>query len=91
MAGGQVFITGRIKDIVIRGGQHIYPHEVEDAVGDVSGIRSGGMAMFGVADPGSGTERIVVLAETDAVEEAAREACAPGLRGHGRRCRLPPG
>ena len=29
LAGGRVFITGRVKDIVIRAGQHIYPHEVE--------------------------------------------------------------
>ena len=74
LAGGQVFITGRVKDIVIRAGQHIYPHEVEDAVGDIAGIRRGAVAMFGVADPGSGTERIVVLAETDVVEAGAREA-----------------
>jgi 1-acyl-sn-glycerol-3-phosphate acyltransferase len=73
IADGNVFITGRIKDIVIRGGQHIYPHEVEDAVGSVPGIRSGGTAMFGVADPASGTERIVVLAETNAVDEHARD------------------
>jgi len=26
MANGDVFITGRIKDIIIRAGQHIYPH-----------------------------------------------------------------
>ena len=74
LADGRVFITGRVKDIVIRAGQHIYPHEVEDAVGDIAGIRRGAVAMFGVADPGSGTERIVVLAETDVVEAAAREA-----------------
>jgi 1-acyl-sn-glycerol-3-phosphate acyltransferase len=73
IAGGDIFITGRIKDIVIRGGQHIYPHEVEDAIGKVSAIRNGGTAMFGVPDPISGTERIVVLAETDVTDEIARE------------------
>jgi 1-acyl-sn-glycerol-3-phosphate acyltransferase len=56
----------------IRGGQHIYPHEVEDAAGNVPGLRSGDVAMFGVADPASGTERIVVLAETAAADQAAR-------------------
>ena len=74
LAGGWVFITGRVKDIVIRAGQHIYPHEVEGAVGDIPGIRRGAVAMFGVADPAAGTERIVVLAETDVVEAGAREA-----------------
>ena len=74
LADGRVFITGRVKDIVIRAGQHIYPHEVEGAVGDIAGIRRGAVAMFGVADPAAGTERIVVLAETDVVEAGARQA-----------------
>ena len=74
MAGGEVYITGRVKDIIIRAGQHIYPHEVEEAVGDIAGIRKGAVAMFGVADPAAGTERIVVLAETDVVEAGGREA-----------------
>jgi len=73
LAGGMVFITGRVKDIVIRARQHIYPHEVEGAVGDIAGIRRGAVVMFGVADPVAGTERIVVLAETDIVEAGARE------------------
>ena len=32
MAGGEVYITGRIKDIIIRAGRHIYPQEIEEAI-----------------------------------------------------------
>jgi 1-acyl-sn-glycerol-3-phosphate acyltransferase len=64
MAQGEVYVTGRIKDIIIRAGQHIYPHEIEEAVGDVAGILKNGVAAFGVLDPTSGTERTIVLAET---------------------------
>ena len=64
MAGGDLFITGRIKDIIIRAGQHIAPHEIEEAVGAIPGLRKTGVAAFGVTDPASGTERVVVLAET---------------------------
>ncbi len=64
VAGGDVYITGRIKDIIIRAGQHIYPEEIEDAIGDIAGIRKGGVAVFGVADRVSGTERVVIVAET---------------------------
>ena len=39
VAGGELFITGRIKDIIIRAGQHIAPHEIEEAVGAVPGLR----------------------------------------------------
>ena len=64
VAGGDVFITGRTKDIIIRAGRNIYPAELEDAVGDLDGVRKGGVAVFGSADPETGTERLVVLAET---------------------------
>jgi 1-acyl-sn-glycerol-3-phosphate acyltransferase len=74
MAGGDVFITGRIKDIIIRAGQHIYPHEIEEAVGEVAGLIKGGVAAFGVTDPASGTERIVVVAETKQADVAGQDA-----------------
>lgn len=64
MANGEVFITGRIKDIIIRAGQHVYPQELEEAVGEIAGVIKGAVAAFGAIDPDSGTERIVVLAET---------------------------
>ena len=41
IAGGDVFITGRLKDIIIRAGRNIYPHEVESAVGDLPGRAQG--------------------------------------------------
>ena len=65
IAEGNLFVTGRIKDIIIRAGQHIAPHEIEEAVGGVPGLRKNGIAAFGVTDPASGTERVVVLAEAD--------------------------
>jgi hypothetical protein len=65
MAGGDLFITGRIKDIIIRAGQHIAPHEIEEAVGSIPGLRKAGVAAFGISDQATGTERVVVLAETE--------------------------
>ncbi len=73
MAGGEVYLTGRSKDIIIRAGQNIYPHEVEETVGNIPGIRKGCVAVFGSADPASGTERLVVLAETRETEEPTLE------------------
>ena len=72
MAGGDVYITGRIKDIIIRAGQHIYPQEIEDAIADIPGIRKGGVAVFGVADRVSGTERVVIVAETRETDPVVR-------------------
>ena len=64
IAAGEVYITGRIKDIVIRAGRNIYPEEIEEAIGRLAGIRAGNVAVFGTLDPSAGTERLIVLAET---------------------------
>jgi 1-acyl-sn-glycerol-3-phosphate acyltransferase len=63
MRNGMVYLTGREKDIIIRGGRNILPYELEDAVGSLAGVRRGCVAVFGSSDPASGTERVVVLAE----------------------------
>ncbi|MCU7935140.1 MAG: AMP-binding protein [Candidatus Thiodiazotropha sp. (ex Dulcina madagascariensis)] len=64
MVGGDVYITGRSKDIIIRAGRNIYPDELEEAVGNIPGIRKGRVAVFASSDPASGTERLVLMAET---------------------------
>jgi acyl carrier protein len=74
MAGGDVFITGRIKDIIIRAGRHLYPQEIEEAIGFIPEIRKGCVAVFGVADQRSGTERVVVIAETAETNTSIRAA-----------------
>ena len=61
--GGMVYLTGREKDIIIRGGRNISPYELEQAVGDLAGVRRGCVAVFGSRDAAAGTERVVVLAE----------------------------
>ncbi len=74
MVGGEIFITGRIKDIVIRGGRNFYPQEIEEAVAEIKGIRKGCVAVFGVTDDASGTERLIVVAETRETDPAERKA-----------------
>lgn len=64
ISNGELFITGRIKDIIIRGGRHIYPQEIETAVGNIPGIRKGRVVAFGGFDSVSGTEKLIVAAET---------------------------
>ncbi|MEN8198621.1 MAG: AMP-binding protein [Thermodesulfobacteriota bacterium] len=73
IAEGEVFITSRIKDIIIRGGRNVYPHELEEAVGNIDGVRKGCVAVFASQDRKSGTERLIVLAESRKRDEADRE------------------
>jgi 1-acyl-sn-glycerol-3-phosphate acyltransferase len=72
-AAGELFITGRVKDLIIRGGQHIHPYDLEESVGVLSGIRKGCVAVFGATDRATSSERVVVVAEARAgLDEPAR-------------------
>ena len=79
IAGGELFITGRVKDLIIRGGRNVYPYELEQAAGEVSGVRRGCVAVFGCEDRESGTERLVVVAETREKSPEAREAITAAI------------
>ncbi len=72
LAEGEVYITGRAKDVIIRGGQNVYPYELEEAVGALEGVRRGCVAVFGARLPEGGDERLVVLAETRLTSEPER-------------------
>ncbi|MBH64560.1 MAG: acyl-phosphate glycerol 3-phosphate acyltransferase [Alphaproteobacteria bacterium] len=61
---GDIFITGRRKDLIIKAGRNVYAQEIERAVGEVEGVRMGCVAVFGVLDAATGTEKLVVMAET---------------------------
>jgi 1-acyl-sn-glycerol-3-phosphate acyltransferase len=73
LADGELFITGRAKDLIIKGGRNYYPHEFEAAAASVEGIRQGCVAAFAVPDASSGTEKVVVVAETREKDDTSRE------------------
>ncbi len=81
LADGELYLTGREKDIIIRGGHNIYPAELEEAVGALPGVRKGGVAVFPASDPRSGTERLVVLAETRERDAAVRRRLFDEING----------
>ncbi|MEJ2410841.1 MAG: AMP-binding protein [Novosphingobium sp.] len=56
---GYVRVTGRLKEMVIRGGENIYPREVEDALSEFPEIAEA--AVLGIADPKWGEELVAVL------------------------------
>ncbi|WP_078287940.1 fatty acyl-AMP ligase [Mycobacterium sp. D16R24] len=58
---GNLYVTGRKKDILVVNGRNYDPQQVEWAVEDVPGIRKGNVVAFSV--PGDVTERVVIAAE----------------------------
>jgi acyl-CoA synthetase (AMP-forming)/AMP-acid ligase II len=80
IADGEIYITGRIKEMIIRGGRNIYPYELEQMVGELAGIRKGCVAVFPSTDPAGGSERLVIVAETREQDPERREALAQAIR-----------
>jgi 1-acyl-sn-glycerol-3-phosphate acyltransferase len=72
IAEGDVYITGRTKDVIIRAGRNIYPSELEEAIGDVDGVRRGSIVAFGRTDPQTNVEQLVVVAETNETDTDAK-------------------
>jgi fatty-acyl-CoA synthase len=75
LAGGRLYVCGRVKDMIIVRGRNYYPSDIEWAVGEVPGVRRGNVVAFGV--PVDGEEQVVVCCEgasTDA--PAIRDAAA---------------
>ena len=76
MAGGELHICGRLKDIIIIRGRNFYPQDIEWVVSELPGVRRGNVVAFGVsvnaggqvevhsaAENGTGEEQLVVCAE----------------------------
>ncbi len=74
MDQGQLYLTGRSKDIIIRAGRNIYPHEIEEAVGAVEGVRRGRVVAFGCQRDADHKEQLVILAETRASDAQQQSA-----------------
>src|SRR6266403_378054 len=78
-ADGEIYVTGRVKDIIIKGGRNLYPHEVEDLAARADGIRKGCIVAFGLTDETAGTEKLVVVAETRERDAARRASLASAV------------
>lgn len=78
---GELFVTGRRKELIIIAGRNFYPHDLEAAAAEIVGVRAGRVVAFAVgSDDG---EAAVVVAETEGtplVDLAETVALAIGAR-----------
>ncbi|MBN2147197.1 MAG: AMP-binding protein, partial [Anaerolineales bacterium] len=65
IAEGEVYVTGRKKDLIIVGGKNIYPQDLEALASEVPGVHPGRVVAFGVANENTGTEDVVIIAEIE--------------------------
>ncbi len=81
MDRGRLFITGRAKELIIKGGRNIHPAEVEHVITEATGVQPGSVAVFGRTNPLTGTDDLVVVVETPARDPHVRERVVRATRG----------
>lgn len=69
----EIYPVARKKDVIIKAGHNLYPQDIEAATELVSGVRKGCSCAFGVSNPEQGTERLVIVAETNSKEKFERD------------------
>jgi fatty-acyl-CoA synthase len=62
MVDGEVFVTGRKKDLIILNGRNYDPQSIEWVVAEIPGVRMGNVIAF--SRPSASTEELVIVAET---------------------------
>ena len=80
MVDGEVYITGRKKDLIIVGGKNIYPQDLERIAMTVNGVHPGRVVAFGIFSPRMGTEQVVIVAEVDTEDEGEKSLIANDIR-----------
>jgi acyl-CoA synthetase (AMP-forming)/AMP-acid ligase II len=75
---GHLFVTGRIKDLIILNGRNIHPQVLEWAAASVAGVRHGNVVAF--SRPGETTEEVIIVAEAKGEPRSIEEAIAAELR-----------
>jgi acyl-CoA synthetase (AMP-forming)/AMP-acid ligase II len=71
LADGELFITGRQKDVIIHAGKNYFPQDLEILVEQVPGVERS--AAFGCLSSKSGTEEVIVWAGTKLREQAEQD------------------
>jgi fatty-acyl-CoA synthase len=77
VSGGELYVCGRLKDVIIVNGRKYYPQDLEWAVDELAGVRRGRVVAFGTSSPGR-ADRVIIVVEPsgtvagDALTEAIR-------------------
>jgi acyl-CoA synthetase (AMP-forming)/AMP-acid ligase II len=89
--GGEIYICGRSKEVIIVNGRNYYPQDMEWEASKVEGVRKGNVIAFGAKDPTGidrDRERVVLsfemqdvdrAEEAHALSQAVRKAVQDGM------------
>lgn len=82
MADGELFVSGRKKDMIIVGGRNVYPQDLETLASEVPGVHAGRAVAFGMFDEVQGTEDVVIIVEVDSDDDSEQKKIADAVRLH---------
>src|SRR5215213_4394949 len=82
LSKGEVFVSGRKKDMIIVGGKNIYPQDLESLTYEVPGVHAGRSVAFGMFNDIQGTEDVVIISEVDSEKAEEQQRVADAIRLH---------
>jgi acyl-CoA synthetase (AMP-forming)/AMP-acid ligase II len=80
MLDGEVYISGRKKDLIIVGGKNVYPQDLERIANTVPGVHPGRAVAFGVYSKKMGTEQVMLVAEVETNDPDEKQQIANQIR-----------
>lgn len=80
LAEGELYITGRKKELLIVGGRNYFPDDVEQIVTSTPDVRLGRVVCIAHEEAALGTEVAVILAETGLTDPAERDILRQTIR-----------
>lgn len=79
---GEVYVTGRQKDLLIIQGRNFYPADIESCAAEVEGVHEGRVVAFSWSDESAGTEQLIILGEVLPDYWEQRKRVALRIRNH---------
>lgn len=76
LCDGELFVTGRRKEMLIIRGRNLPPYDVERVIGELAGVGLGNAVVFSVPDQARGRERVVAVLGTAAEPGAGEQLTA---------------
>ena len=81
MHQGELYVTGRAKELIIKRGTNYHPEDLERIASEAGERHVLRAAAFGCLDEASGTERIVLVLETQSIAALERDQLVKTING----------
>jgi fatty-acyl-CoA synthase len=78
---GALYLVGRAKEMIVKGGRNLFPQDLERVAAEVRGVRAGSVAAFGRHNRATGTDDLVLVIESAEPDAETRAGLVREVRG----------